>query len=413
MRGGGRLNFPQWNYGYTLGPPSLANGGNYTQFNMEQQALINNGGVPTPQHYSGGGRPPFRGHSRGHRGGATPYRNSAPAAAANKPTPASSTPLSAKTTDEPFKEETPAQAEQATATGPQTTPAEGGKEEGELIERPMNEILRGRNPIMFCNDQSKMRNLHMEWEQVSETGPPHDKTFTWSLKMGEITVLGDANSKKMAKNKAAEEMVKKLDQLPKVNMKRHFQQAFGAGMPPYMMRGGGAGGRGGRGGRGGYYGSVPPPWFGGQQGQPQQFNNVKKRKNNDSVAAAKPEDVIIKEIGKVDDPLHPAQNNPISKLYEYSKKRKMPEPLFETVQEEVLETRKTSQGFTYKKTKFTMQCEINGKKYLGDSMNKKTAKFNSAAAAWAEIGAGVGQASIDSLLQSGRQAAAAATTTTA
>jgi hypothetical protein len=29
-----------------------------------------------------------------------------------------------------------------------------------------------------------------------------------------------------------------------------------------------------------------------------------------------------------------------------------------------------------------------GKKFLGESMNKKTAKFNSAAAAWAEFGAG-------------------------
>lgn len=41
-------------------------------------------------------------------------------------------------------------------------------------------------------------------------------------------------------------------------------------------------------------------------------------------------------------------------------------------------------------------------------MNKKTAKFNAAAAAWAEIGAGVGQASIDNLLASGRAEAAAA-----
>ena len=57
-----------------------------------------------------------------------------------------------------------------------------------------------------------------------------------------------------------------------------------------------------------------------------------------------------------------------------------------------------------------MQCEVMGKKFLGESMNKKTAKFNSAAAAWAEIGAGVGQAQIDTLLQSGRQAAEAAST---
>merc|ERR1712038_1762599 len=146
-----------------------------------------------------------------------------------------------------------------------------------------------------------------------------------------------------------------------------------------MMRGGGNM----RGGRGGFYGNMPPP---------PTYNKKPK----------KPEDP--------NKPLDPAQNNPISKLYEYVKRRKFPGPVFEVVAEEILETRKTNAGFTYKKTKFTMQCEVMGKKFLGESMNKKTAKFNSAAAAWAEIGAGVGQAQIDTLLQSGRQAAEAAST---
>ena len=110
-----------------------------------------------------------------------------------------------------------------------------------------------------------------------------------------------------------------------------------------------------------------------------------------------------KAAAKAAEPLHPAQNNPISKLFEYSKKEKLPEPIFEVVQEEVLETRKSTQGFTYKKTKFTIQCEIMGKKFLGESMNKKTAKFNAAARAWEDIGGGAGvggaaSASIDSLL---------------
>ena len=40
------------------------------------------------------------------------------------------------------------------------------KEEGEIVEKSIIGILRGRNPVMFCNDQSKLRGLHMEWEQV-------------------------------------------------------------------------------------------------------------------------------------------------------------------------------------------------------------------------------------------------------
>merc|ERR1712223_564205 len=339
----------------------MGTGGNYTQFVVGQPAVgvpvgVVPGAIPT--------------------GGATQGKGAVPVStpATTKPTPAAQ-PQSANE----------AKTEASIPPAPTKTD-EKAKEEGEIIERPINEILHGRNPITFCNDQSKIRNLHMEWEQVSETGPPHDKTFTWSLKMGEmLTMLGSANSKKAAQNKAAEEMVKKLDQLPKLHHnKRNFNQAFGG--PPFMMRGGGNM-RGG--GRGGFYGNMPPP---------PTYNKKPKKPEKPE----KPEDP--------NKPLDPAQNNPISKLYEYVKRRKFPEPVFEVVAEEILETRKTNAGFTYKKTKFTMQGEVMGKKFLGESINKKTAKFNSAGASRAEIGAGVGQAQIDTLLQSGRQAAGAAST---
>ena len=158
--------------------------------------------------------------------------------------------------------EPPPKKDDDTKNGEKKT-GEEKKEDGEIIERPINEILHGRNPIMFCNDQSKLRNLHMEWEQVSETGPPHDKTFTWSLKMGEMLTMGSANAKKGAKNKAAEEMVKKLDQLPKLAPKRPFSQSFGSSGGYQINLGPGRGFRGGRGGRGGYgsQGYGPPPDF--------------------------------------------------------------------------------------------------------------------------------------------------------
>ena len=96
-------------------------------------------------------------------------------------------------------------------------------EEGQIPDdKPINDILMGKNPILWCNEQSKAKNQKMEWEQISETGkkfaptsviemcnfhflygyhfilsgPPHDKTFTWSLQMGEFTTVGVANSKK-------------------------------------------------------------------------------------------------------------------------------------------------------------------------------------------------------------------------
>ena len=395
---GGRFNFPRWNYGYTLGPPTQDNAGNYTQFYMQPQFGAT-GGTLVGNVQGGGARPPMRGgkSSRG-GGGATANKESEPN---SEPT----TEVKEESKDE-TKSETAAAA--ATATTSTIAPTEGPKEEGEIVERPLSEILRGRNPIMFCNDQSKYRNLHMEWEQVSETGPPHDKTFTWSLKMGEIEVLGSSNSKKGAKNKAAEEMVKKLDQLPKAGNKRQFNQAFG-GQPG---RGGGRGrGRGGA----AFFGAMPPPNFYGNPGNP--YANFNKKPKNEE--KKKKKEPVEDDPNK---PLHPAQNNPISKLYEFTKKRKLPEPVFEVVQEEVLETRQSSQGFKYKKTKFTIQCEIMGKKFSAAAMDKKSAKFNAAVLAWAEVGfpakreagaePGV-QASIDSLLQSGRQAAEAAAAKTA
>jgi hypothetical protein len=48
-------------------------------------------------------------------------------------------------------------------------------------------------------------------------------------------------------------------------------------------------------------------------------------------------------------------NNPISKLYEYCKQQKLPEPMFETVAENVVEMKATNQGYAYKRSEFTIQ----------------------------------------------------------
>ena len=188
-------------------------------------------------------------------------------------------------------------------------------------------ILKGRNAVMYCNDQSKSRGLHMEWEQVSEVGPPHDKTYEYQLKMGDLATNGMGKNKKDAKTKAAENMVLKLEDLPKV-IKRGWGQAWGGG----SSWGGHSGG-----GRGGYHHHGGPAW---------------KRRKGES------EDTILKKNDVTPKAENPSQNNPISKLFEFSKKRKWPEPIFDCISEEVLEERRTDKGFTLRKTNFTLRCTV-------------------------------------------------------
>ena len=76
---GGRYNFPNWNYGYTLGPPTAANGGDYTQFVMAQPPVA--GGIIGPEVPS---------PEKGKKGGATDKSTETSTASTANPTPAAS-----------------------------------------------------------------------------------------------------------------------------------------------------------------------------------------------------------------------------------------------------------------------------------------------------------------------------------
>ena len=133
--------FPNWNYGYTQMPaynyyqgrpgPAMGHPGSY-------QMTAQGPPVPAPP------LPP------------TPAPTKAP----------TSVPAPAPTASGVIKKEAVIKKEPTVAAS-SSQPAV--PEEGEIVEKSIIGILKGRNPVMFCNDQSKMRGLHMEWEQVHST----------------------------------------------------------------------------------------------------------------------------------------------------------------------------------------------------------------------------------------------------
>ena len=87
------------------------------------------------------------------------------------------------------------------------------EEEKEDSGRSVLEIIGQQNPVLWCNEQSRVRRMRMEWMQVGEEGRAPDITYTWRLRMGDLETTGSSYSKKGAKNVCAEEMAKKLDAL--------------------------------------------------------------------------------------------------------------------------------------------------------------------------------------------------------
>ncbi|XP_077116699.1 double-stranded RNA-specific adenosine deaminase isoform X3 [Ranitomeya variabilis] len=76
---------------------------------------------------------------------------------------------------------------------------------------PTAPLIAGKNPVSILMEYSQKSGNMCEFQLVSQEGPPHDPKFTYAVKMGTQTFPAVvANSKKMAKQMAAEEAVKML-----------------------------------------------------------------------------------------------------------------------------------------------------------------------------------------------------------
>jgi len=202
-------------------------------------------------------------------------------------------------------------------------------------ESSLNSALMGKNVNMALNEIAMTNGCVPEWTLMSETGPPHQKVFTWQLKLGEHTTLGTGPNKKLAKNTAAEQMMNILPEQWKQAANKRIKKRSGGSK---------------RKSGGGHF--QPPP-----------------KKKSEAEDDGK---IVI------------TADNPVSCLYEYAKKAKIPDPEFDCVAENLLETWQRGNQ-TFKKVEYTMQLVIADKTYLAASNTKKAAKNACAAEAWNTI----------------------------
>lgn len=195
--------------------------------------------------------------------------------------------------------------------------------------------MDGKNVNMALNEIAMCNGCVPEWTMVGEQGPPHQKTFTWQLTLGEFSTTGTGPNKKLARNVAAEQMMAQLPEEWKSKRAKSKKSGAGTKRPGFGSRGG---------------------------------PSAKKKQQPES------------EDGKV----VITADNPVSCLYEYAKKVKIADPEFSCIAENLLETwQKANQ--TFKKIEYTMQLKIDGKTYLASSNQKKAAKQATAAEAWNAI----------------------------
>ena len=67
-----------------------------------------------------------------------------------------------------------------------------------------------KNPIMKLNEIAMTAGISIEWGLLSDSGPAHMRSFTWSLKMGEYSCMGSGPNKKLARAQAAQNMLEAL-----------------------------------------------------------------------------------------------------------------------------------------------------------------------------------------------------------
>lgn len=235
------------------------------------------------------------------------------------------------------------------------------------FDASLESILKGRNAAMWVNFECKKRNWGLEFEEMEAEGPVHDRTFSFSLTVGPendsddvIVTAGIAKNKKDAKKRCCDAMVLKMFDLPAAPpmpiIPSHYRENW---------RGRGFRGRGFFHPRGGF--------------RPQGFQ-------------VESEETIFKKYeNKAKASEHPSVSHPISRLCERAKKRHWPGPVWELVNEKVIDSKSHHYGrhnvmlYTMKVTVWPGTGTVEPRVYFGSGPTKKDAKFACGAVAWGDL----------------------------
>merc|ERR1712001_753272 len=232
----------------------------------------------------------------------------------------------------------------------------------------------GKNVIMVLNEIAMQQQVCIDWNIVDEDGPPHMRAFTYTLKMGSYEAVGSGNSKKLAKAIAAQNMYQTIPD----EWKNRVVSRTPRKKPPMKRK-------------------KPMPAAGATgEGVVTSTNTTLDHIEipGEKKLKASVEGANAPKAGKgpaipTGAPIYSVIQtaNPISALFEYSKKVKYPDPVFECVSENVLETWQKN-NHTFKKTEYTMKLEVAAKTFFGSANTKKAAKTAVATEAWNQIRTG-------------------------
>lgn len=83
------------------------------------------------------------------------------------------------------------------------------------VSKEIDSAAELKSPISLVYELALKRNLEVVFDTVEEKGPPHMRIFVTKCHVGDaFETVGEGNSKKASKKKAAEKMLEDLKKLP-------------------------------------------------------------------------------------------------------------------------------------------------------------------------------------------------------